>query len=928
MAHSRQPACEKAPHSVAGTPASGVYAFVGLSCESSPPVYMPEAGVPAKAQGVLFHMSSAGCGQMYVLGTEREKKEKKEKGMVEMISENLKRYATERFKERRELLAPVMPVIEEGLARCSEDEAVLMKFLYGTMPVRDAGEYGFDIFLSYVKHALMLRENVAWCKELPEDVFVNYVLYDRINSEDITDCRPFFYEQIMERVAGMSLREAILEINYWCAEHATYEATDGRTASPMTMYRSGKGRCGEESTFAVTAYRSVGIAARQVYTPRWAHCDDNHAWVEVFVDGEWHFLGACEPEEVLDTGWFSGPANRAILIHTRNFSDYVKESDEEYLGKEGALHYFNHTAFYGRTKLVKIGVKDENGNPVPGAHVAVEILNMAEFFPAAVLIADENGEVQVTLGLGDIRVRAFDGTRRAEAMMRIEDEDSLELVLHEEAVPAADDTWQTLEIRAPKEVPVRNVVITKEQKERNAARMAEAEKLRKARFAACFDEKKAAEYPEAEEIFRRAGENFGEVYAFLSKDENPNRKKLLFSLALKDAKDLKASVLEDHLDCEQGDLPEEIFRKDLLCPRIFLEELTNYRSMIRGYFDEETKRSFAEEPERIWEYIQKNITFHAEEEYDTTMATPVGVLTMGQGSPLAQKILFAAVCRSLNVAARLNPVTLEPEYYRDGAFHGVKAEEAGETECTESAVLTLNAEDGSAWKYYQTWTIGKWNGTVFETLNYEETAFNGKILALTLEPGCYRLITSMRMPNGDQHAAYRVFELKAGDAKEIYLETVKKELDELLEHIELLEITLEDLDGNAHTLNDLTKDGPILLAFLGTGEEPTEHVLNELIEIAEKWNAKDAAMAAVLRTKADLENTTFQKARAAIHNMSLYLDPSDDAPAIAEKMGIDAEKLPLLILALPGNIGGRAYAGYNVGSVGLMLRLMEEAAKA
>lgn len=106
------------------------------------------------------------------------------------------------------------------------------------------------------------------------------------------------------------------------------------------------------------------------------------------------------------------------------------------------------------------------------------------------MIADADGEVQMTLGLGDIRVRAFDGIRRAEAMMRIEEEDSLELVLQEEAVPSADDTWQTLEIRAPKEVPVRNVVATKEQKERNAARMAEAERLRKARFAACFDEKK------------------------------------------------------------------------------------------------------------------------------------------------------------------------------------------------------------------------------------------------------------------------------------------------------------------------------------------------------------------------------------------------------------------------------------------------------
>ncbi len=43
-------------------------------------------------------------------------------------------------------------------------------------------------------------------------------------------------------------------------------------------------------------------------------------------------------------------------------------------------------------------------------------------------------------------------------MMRIEEEDSLELVLREEAVPEADDRWQTLEIRAPKEVPVRNMV--------------------------------------------------------------------------------------------------------------------------------------------------------------------------------------------------------------------------------------------------------------------------------------------------------------------------------------------------------------------------------------------------------------------------------------------------------------------------------------
>lgn len=66
------------------------------------------------------------------------------------------------------------------------------------------------------------------------------------------------------------------------------------------------GRCGEESTFTVAALRSVGIPARQVYTPRWAHTDDNHAWVER-ADGEWYFFGACEPEPVLNLGWFNAP---------------------------------------------------------------------------------------------------------------------------------------------------------------------------------------------------------------------------------------------------------------------------------------------------------------------------------------------------------------------------------------------------------------------------------------------------------------------------------------------------------------------------------------------------------------------------------------------------------------------------------------------
>ena len=149
-----------------------------------------------------------------------------------VLSPALQDYAERRFRERAEIYAPIFSEIESGLSCCAQEEAVLMRFLYGTMPVRDAGEYGFEVFLSYVRHALWLRDNVEWCRRLPEDIFVHYVLYYRINTEDISDCRPFFYERLKDRIAGLSLEEAVREINYWCAEHAAYESTDAEPLPP------------------------------------------------------------------------------------------------------------------------------------------------------------------------------------------------------------------------------------------------------------------------------------------------------------------------------------------------------------------------------------------------------------------------------------------------------------------------------------------------------------------------------------------------------------------------------------------------------------------------------------------------------------------------------------------------------------------------
>jgi hypothetical protein len=155
----------------------------------------------------------------------------------------------------------------------------------------------------------------------------------------------------------------------------------------------------------VAALRTVGIPARQCYTPRWAHCDDNHAWVEAWVDGQWYYLGACEPEPDLDMAWFTEPVRRAMLVHTKVFGQY--HGPEEIITKTNRYTEINVIKNYAKTKELKVQVKDNGQNPVENAMVRFRLYNLAEFYPIAQKKTDANGTCSLTVGLGDLLVWAF-----------------------------------------------------------------------------------------------------------------------------------------------------------------------------------------------------------------------------------------------------------------------------------------------------------------------------------------------------------------------------------------------------------------------------------------------------------------------------------------------------------------------------------------
>ncbi|MDE6450747.1 MAG: transglutaminase domain-containing protein, partial [Odoribacter sp.] len=202
------------------------------------------------------------------------------------------------------------------------EEREALMFLYAYMPIGDITDYPGEYYLMNVKYSLQAKREMPWGKNIPEREFRHFVLPVRVNNENLDESRKVFYEELKERVKNLSLYDAVLEVNHWCHEKVIYTPSDARTSSPLASVKTAYGRCGEESTFLVAALRAVGIPARQVYTPRWAHTDDNHAWVEAWVDGQWHFLGACEPEPILDLGWFNAPASRGMLMHTKVFGRY------------------------------------------------------------------------------------------------------------------------------------------------------------------------------------------------------------------------------------------------------------------------------------------------------------------------------------------------------------------------------------------------------------------------------------------------------------------------------------------------------------------------------------------------------------------------------------------------------------------------------
>jgi transglutaminase-like putative cysteine protease len=840
------------------------------------------------------------------------------------------------------------------------NEKEALAFLYQYMPLGDQVDYPEDYFKECIHYAFLAKQELPWGKVLPEREFKHFVLPPRVNNENLDRFRATYYEELKGRVQHLSLYDAALEVNHWCHEHVNYKGSDSRTSAPMATVKTSWGRCGEESTLLVTALRTVGIPARQVYTPRWAHCDDNHAWVEAYVDGDWHFMGACEPEPVLDLGWFNEPASRTLLLHTRVFGDY--DGPEEVISRNANYTEINVVDHYAKTAKTTFNVVDAEGRPQPGIAVEFKIYNYAEFCTVVTKTTDEKGQTWLTSGLGAMMAYAAKDGKFGFQVFRSGEQDAVTITLDHEA--GSEDCFE-FDMVPP--APSANLPeVTPEMRAENDRRGHYEDSLRNAYIADC---KKAQQDLIANtgnktlcQIYDKSWGNYQTLADFIqyAQDRKQETKavNLLQHLSDKDLRDVSLEVLKDHLDHTPGleqsiiSMPPELYEPYILSPRISNEMIVPWRKTLSEHFPEADRRSFHDHPEQLTEWVGAHIHVDDALNPQRIPISPLGVLKAGQADRHSRDIFFVAMARSLGVAAQINPVNGNVEYDRQGQW--VKADFTA-TQPDQSSRQTASLDDEASDinrptaigfldlhyqpiegtpdpKYYTHFSIKKFDGNSFRLLAYDAQdpgIDDGMTLSsfahpTPLEPGYYVLTGGTRLPDGSALTHSQFFTIEPGRTTPMELVLRKPEaVQKVLGQLDFaLTYTLPDSDKVLSYPGDASK--PLILGLLDQGSEPTTHAMQDISAFAQQFEDSTVDMIFLFNNKEDYDKFMLKNFNNLPRGIVLGIQYGEILQKVSEKIPLNGDQLPVFILAKPNHDVVFGCSGYTIGLGEQLLKTLSQ----
>lgn len=698
------------------------------------------------------------------------------------------------------------------------EEFEALEFLYAYMPLADLTDYSTGYYLQNVRASFTARNEMGW--NVPEREFRHFVLPIRANNENLDTSRVVFYRELKPRIEGMSMQDAILEVNHWCHEKLTYKPSDARTLSPLSSVVSSLGRCGEESTFTVAALRAVGIPARQVYTPRWAHTDDNHAWVEAWADGKWYFLGACEPEPVLDLGWFNSPASRGLLMHTRVFGSYDGPEEKVMIGPN--FTEINLIDNYAKTARVDFTVVDENGSPVDSALVDFKIYNYAEFYPALSKYTDAKGRTFLTAGMGDMMAWASKNGRYGYSKVSFGKDTEVTITISDQH---SFDPQSMMIVPPPETANIPDV--TPEQRAENDRRFAREDSIRKA-YMATFVQPDGTEKGR---LLALSAGNHRVIAKFLEDHPDERALALLKSLSNKDLIDVTREILDDSYNA-----PEAI-----LCPRVENEFLSAYKSFFARSFGTGLQKEELLRPANLIKWVNDSITMLRDPKAWSIPMSPAGVYQARMADARSRNIFFVALARTLGLDARKDPVTGKIQYKDAGQWVDVDFEASSQV-VAPTGTLVLNYEPTAILAnpyYYSHFTISKIENGRTRLLTFDEgqVDMGGGVSwanifkkGTPLDVGDYVLVSGNRLSDGSVPVTMRQFSVREGETTTLDLRiTIPEDRLSVIGSFDAETRYCMEPDAEPVSVLSTTGRGFYVIGFLTPRQEPSVHAINDLI---------------------------------------------------------------------------------------------------
>ena len=866
--------------------------------------------------------------------------------MILQLEPSLTEKIEQHYEEWMECCPNRKSEVDAWIANASEDEVICMKYLYAYMHPCDIVSYDVETIASYVKATLEMYANIPYAKQVPPELFFTYVLSVRVNNEDLDQSRAWIYSELSERVKSKkTMTEAALEVNYWCYEKATYIPSDGRTLAPFGMCRSARGRCGEESTLAVSAMRSVGIPARQCYVPRWAHCDDNHAWVEIWADGDWHYLGACEPEAVLDKGWFTAAASKAMLVHAKAFSDL--ESSAEIAYKTPLYALMNVTERYADCERLTVTVT-HHGVPVQNVTVAFSLVNYSELFPLHREKTASDGTVSFLTGKGDLYVSTvYNGKYLGKKVdMRVQQSVVLEMeeAVNPEKMKGVTEAY--FELNPPYEAMPKNV---KAQLDEHKARLAQCEKIRAA-YEAGFVKEEVTE--EAEDAKKTKAEdpwhhylvnargNREEIEKFQASTEfsDEDKRLMLDTLREKDFLDTSADVLASYVRAalpHKERFSKEVYQKYLLAPRAGDEKLMGSRNRIVQLIEE--KAVFSKDlpitAQMIWFYVNHRLKTVPDYGTGNWPAEADGCIKCEMITEVSKRVVFVEICRAMGIPARLNPITGKAEavFEKNGeiCFEAMETEvQKNDTQEKQLALTLVNKSDRKL-EYWLHMTIARFEKDAYHTLNYEEMALEpGEEKTIFVAPGAYRTITTRRQINGSVSCIANSFVMNADRTLE--LTQAPAQIAEMCQHAKLSDTMVQQvaMDGSAVgepvSVTSLYQGQKTVLIVAEPGMEPTEHLFQEILECKEAYKKQNYRIVIMIENTASLKNLTLQRVLNAGLNL-VCVTGKDEAYLyqIHEALHVGDLRLPYALAVNREGKGLFAFSNYNIRTAWTLMEILD-----